>query len=76
LANDSLKLFLAVMVIGLHANLFFDTSPLANQLFVNGISRIAVPTFFIINGYYLSGAMKDTASFLSWAKRIALAYAF
>jgi hypothetical protein len=76
LANDSLKLVLAVMVIGLHANLFFDTSPLANQLFVNGISRIAVPTFFIINGYYLSGAMKDTASFLSWAKRIALAYAF
>ncbi|MBK9926577.1 MAG: acyltransferase [Anaerolineales bacterium] len=76
LANDSLKLVLAVMVIGLHANLFFDTSPVANQLFVNGISRIAVPTFFVINGYYLSGTIKDKVGFTSWAKRIALGYAF
>ena len=76
LANDILKLVLAVMVIGLHAGLFFDTSPLANQLFVNGIFRIAVPTFFVINGYYLSGAMKNTLGFIAWAKRIVLAYVF
>jgi hypothetical protein len=76
LANDSLKLILAILVIGLHANLFFDISPLANQLFVNGLTRIAVPTFFVINGYYLSGAIKDKAGFTSWAKRIALGYAF
>jgi peptidoglycan/LPS O-acetylase OafA/YrhL len=76
LANDILKLILAVMVVGLHANLFVEMSPLANQLLVNGLFRIAVPTFFVINGYYLSGMMTDTKSFLSWAKRIALAYAF
>ena len=75
-ANDILKLILAVMVVGLHANLFVETSSLANQLLVNGLFRIAVPTFFIFNGYYLSGTFKDADSFRIWAKKIALAYLF
>lgn len=76
LANDILKLILAVMVIGLHTDFLIETSTIGTHLTVNGIFRTAVPIFFVINGYYLSSALKDKQGFIDWAKRIVLAYAF
>ncbi|RFO98004.1 hypothetical protein DIC66_04570 [Rhodoferax lacus] len=49
---DTLKIGLAFMVVGLHARFLSDVSPLAEYLTVNGIFRIAVPIFFLINGYF------------------------
>ena len=76
LANDSLKLILALMVVGLHTDFLIETSTVGTHITVNGIFRTAVPIFFVINGYYLANALKDKQSFLAWGKKITLAYAF
>ncbi|MFZ6039726.1 acyltransferase family protein [Vibrio natriegens] len=71
---DALKVFLSVMVVGLHAG-FLKEFPLGNFLTVQGVFRIAVPTFFVINGYYF-GAVKDIKSLFGWVKRVVGLYAF
>jgi peptidoglycan/LPS O-acetylase OafA/YrhL len=76
LVNDILKLILAIMVVGLHTDFLIETSTIGTHLTVNGIFRTAVPIFFVINGYYLSSALKDKQGFIAWAKRITLTYAF
>jgi len=52
LTLDSLKIVLAFMVIGIHAQFFNDINLLSAYLFQNGLFTLAVPVFFIINGYY------------------------
>lgn len=52
LALDLLKLAMSFMIIGLHASFLADIHPLAEYLTVNGIFRVAVPVFLLINGYY------------------------
>ncbi|WBS04495.1 acyltransferase family protein [Pseudoduganella sp. SL102] len=49
---DVLKLALAFMVVGLHVGLLQDFSPTLGYLTSNGLFRIAVPIFLIINGFY------------------------
>lgn len=49
---DVLKLVLAFMVVGLHVGLLQDFSPMLGYLTSNGLFRIAVPIFLIINGFY------------------------
>ncbi len=41
----------------------------------SGITRIAVPTFFLISGYFLRNKLNDKAYLLKYAKRILLLYA-
>lgn len=53
LSLDLLKVVMAAMVIGLHGGFLRDVNPAAASYFTNGLFRIAVPTFFLINGYYL-----------------------
>ena len=52
LSLDYLKVFLAVCVVFLHGGWLYDINELVGYLHVNGLFRIAVPLFFIINGYY------------------------
>lgn len=40
----------------------------------NGITRIAVPAFFIISGYFLRNKLEDKMYLLKYAKRILLLY--
>ena len=40
------------MVVGIHSKIFADYSPLLSYITVNGLFRLAVPIFFIINGFY------------------------
>ena len=40
----------------------------------NGITRIAVPTFFIISGYFLRDKLDDTTYLAKYAKRILFLY--
>lgn len=49
---DILKLLMSFMVVGLHAGFLGDVDLLGEYLTVNGIFRLAVPTFLVINGFY------------------------
>ena len=51
IALDILKLSMAFMVVGLHAGFLGDFTSLGQYLTVNGLFRIAVPIFLIINGF-------------------------
>lgn len=70
---DILKLTMALMVLGLHAGFLSDYSKSAEFLFVNGIFRIAVPIFFIINGYYFHSSL-DNNTQVTWLKKITILY--
>lgn len=72
---DFLKLALAIMVVGLHAHLLQDSIPHLGYILVNGVFRVAVPVFLIINGYYLFDAISG-GRFLKWIKRVVVLYFF
>lgn len=52
LSIDILKIILAFFVVFLHMHLLRDSYPELSFVLVNGIFRMAVPTFLIITGYY------------------------
>lgn len=51
-ALDLLKIAMAVMVVGIHSNPFHPFGRTAILLTGEGIYRLAVPVFFVINGYF------------------------
>lgn len=75
LAVDALKCCLAIMVVGLHTNLFHGLSGGLNSIAVNGAFRVAVPIFFVLAGYYFY-SINTLQKFKSWAKRLIILYAF
>lgn len=72
---DILKLCLAFMVVGLHSGFLNEISTVGNVLTVQGLFRIAVPLFLIINGYYFSSITNLTA-LITWVTRVGALYAF
>jgi hypothetical protein len=64
------------MVVGIHAGLPVESQEAVSYLFRNGLFRIAVPIFFIINGFYLTGALASRPSMLIWSRRMLGMYAF
>ncbi|MDV7104658.1 acyltransferase family protein [Vibrio sp. TH_r3] len=72
---DILKLCLAFMVVGLHAGFLNDFSAAGHFLTVHGVFRIAVPLFFVINGYYFS-SIANISELAKWVKKITLLYVF
>ncbi|PTP23801.1 hypothetical protein CWO07_22665 [Vibrio splendidus] len=75
LTLDVLKLVLALMVVALHAGFLSEASPLGNFITVQGLFRIAVPLFFVINGYYFL-SVNNIKSLTNWLKRTLSLYAF
>lgn len=69
---DYLKLTFAVCVVALHCDLIRDTSQIYGDILVNGIFRIAVPFFFVINGYFLPS---NEDSRKAWLLRVSSLYA-
>lgn len=64
---------MAAMVVGLHTRFLSDVGDFANYITVNGIFRIAVPTFLIISGFYFYPVMiKNNQS--AWFKRVLILY--
>lgn len=55
---DVLKIVMAVFVVGVHVNPLESLGHTGELLFGNGLFRLAVPVFFLINGYYF----EDTAA--------------
>lgn len=74
---DFLKLGLSFLIVALH---IFPVAKLEgiegliSYEIANGITRIAVPTFFIISGYFLRNKLEDKQYLFKYAKRILLLY--
>lgn len=64
---------MAFMVVGLHAGFLREYSQFAEYLFVNGVFRIAVPIFFIINGFYFHSTLVNNTK-ENWFKRVCFLY--
>tara|TARA_R110001583_G_scaffold192787_1_gene359773 strand:+ start:821 stop:1771 length:951 start_codon:yes stop_codon:yes gene_type:complete len=75
IALDILKLSMAFMVVGLHAGFLGDITPLGSYLTVNGIFRIAVPIFFLINGFYFYPIILKNSQ-VNWLKRVFILHVF
>lgn len=72
LTLDVLKILLACSVVGLHSGFLNETSATGHYLFENGIFRIAVPVFFVINGYFFYHALSRGLG--KWVSRLATLY--
>lgn len=74
---DILKVVMAFLVVALH---IFPVSKikgiegLISYEIASGITRIAVPTFFLISGYFLRNKLNDQAYLWKYVKRILLLY--
>lgn len=73
LSLDYLKVLLSFFVVFLHTGFLYDFSSEIGYLFVNGIFRVAVPIFFIINGYYFYD-IRDKFFLFKWMKRVFILY--
>ena len=70
---DILKLLMAFMVVGIHTTFLIDISPLLSAVTVEGLFRIAVPMFLLINGYFFYDSVQGGKS-STWFKRVAILY--
>ncbi|ASK32438.1 hypothetical protein CEY12_21160 [Chryseobacterium sp. T16E-39] len=73
LSIDILKIVLAFFVVFLHMHILRDSHPVLSFVLVNGIFRMAVPTFLVITGYYFY-YVDDKNKLKKWLLRIFLLY--
>ncbi|MCL9807249.1 acyltransferase [Flavobacterium amniphilum] len=74
---DILKIIMAFLVVALHmfpVTKLKGLEGLISYEIASGITRIAVPTFFLISGYFLRNKLNDTVYLWKYAKRILLLY--
>lgn len=71
---DSYKIFLSFLVIILHLYPIFEGRPFLNEITSYGITRIAVPSFFLINGYFLVGKLSDWKKLIPYLKHLSILY--
>jgi surface polysaccharide O-acyltransferase-like enzyme len=74
LALDSLKVLLAAFVVGIHSYFLNGSGSMGGDLLGNGLFRIAVPVFFIINGFFFSGVL-EKGSLILWLRKVLVLYA-
>lgn len=74
-ALDILKLSMAFMVVGIHAEFLRDFSAAWSYFTAFGIFRIAVPVFLLISGFYFYQTLENNKAAL-WFKRCLLLYCF
>jgi len=63
------------MVVGLHSGFLNDINPLANYMTVNGLFRIAVPIFLLINGFYFYPVLTG-GKVKNWLTKVIYLYSF
>jgi surface polysaccharide O-acyltransferase-like enzyme len=63
---DLLKFILSMMVVGIHALFLVDVDWRLYDIFVNYVFRIAVPIFFMINGYFALKVVQSPQAFGRW----------
>jgi surface polysaccharide O-acyltransferase-like enzyme len=64
---------MAFMIVGLHAGFLREFTSLGEYLTVDGVFRIAVPIFLIINGFYFYPVLIKN-NHINWLKRVAILY--
>ena len=74
LSLDILKIILALMVVGIHSGFLSDISALGRYLTTAGLFRIAVPIFFVINGFFFFSVPPE--KIVTWFKRVIILYLF
>ena len=74
LSIDILKIILALMVVGIHSGFLSDVSALGRYLTTSGLFRIAVPIFFVINGFFFFSLPPEKIA--TWFKRVIILYLF
>ena len=72
---DVVKVILATMVVFAHCNFAYDINELINYTLKNGIFRVVVPVFYIINGFYFVKCGSHE-QFRKWLIRVLLLYVF
>lgn len=72
LVVDYAKVAMALMVVAIHTSLFSAAPGPVNQLLTEGVFRIAVPIFFIFNGYYLGPSVHNRGATFKLIKRLLL----
>lgn len=72
---DIFKLVLSFFVIGLHLHFFEDFNQKIGYFFNQGVFRIAVPIFLLINGYYFE-KINNVSQYKKWLLRILFLYGF
>lgn len=73
LSIDYLKVVLAFFIVCLHGGFFYNINEQLGYLLVNGLFRIAVPIFFIINGFFFY-KITSLGYLKIWLKRIFILY--
>ena len=71
---DYYKIVLAIFVVGIHTSPLTEYSKPLSFIFNLGIFRLAVPTFFLINGYYAVAALSTKESLKRYLSRIGTLY--
>lgn len=74
---DILKLGLSFLIVALHifpVSGLKDITGILSYEIANGITRIGVPTFFVISGYLLRNKLNDKAYLIKYAKRILILF--
>ncbi|MDF2231954.1 acyltransferase [Albimonas sp. CAU 1670] len=72
---DRLRVVLALLVIGIHAYPLTEIWPAGAHLFREGVTRIAVPTFFVLSGVFLHAAAARPDGGRRWLRRLGAIYA-
>ena len=62
------------MVVGIHSGFLSDISALGRYLTTAGLFRIAVPIFFVINGFFFFSVPPE--KIVTWFKRVIILYLF
>lgn len=71
---DYFKILLSLLVVSSHMQPLFPSHKMAGWLVSNGIARIAVPIFFIINGYFICSRLDKPKKLLSYVKHLLIIY--
>ena len=75
LSLDIFKLFLSFFVVAAHLQPLFEVDALEGWLVTNGISRVLVPCFFMINGYFLASRIDDWQAVKNYLLQLLKVYA-
>ncbi|MCL1943843.1 MAG: acyltransferase family protein [Candidatus Azobacteroides sp.] len=69
---DRLRVVLSFLIIAIHANLCYEFGDAGNE--VGGFTRIAVPLFLVISGYYFYNVYENKKGIIKYLKHIVSLY--
>ncbi len=71
---DYFKIILSILVVTIHMQPLFGNYDFGGWAISNGVARIAVPSFYIINGYFIASKIGDNAAIKRYLLHIFIIY--